>query len=136
MTIIVPLFAGVFIVWLMFKLATYALPFAVGIWSGFWLLHHDNGFLISIVGGFSLAIFVLALGQILFFAARSSAVRLVLIAVFALPAGIAGYNLIYSFGRLAADPGISLTVLSATGGLFIAIAASRQLAASPLEQQP
>lgn len=131
MLILLASLAGLFMLWLMFRLATYALPFGAGIWTALWLLHHDNGYLISVVAGFALGVCVLVAGQILFDTVRSPLIRLLLAAIFALPAGVAGYNLVYNLGRLAANPGIGLTILSWIGGAAVAIAASKHLAASP-----
>nr|WP_265269612.1 hypothetical protein [Sphingomonas lycopersici] len=78
MLIILAPLVGLFLLWLMFRLATYALPFAVGTWSAFWLLHHGNGYMLSILGGFALAVIVLAIGQFLFDTVRSPALRVAL----------------------------------------------------------
>lgn len=131
MLIIFAPLVGFFLVWLMFRLATYALPFGVGVWSGFWLLHHDNGYLISIVGGLAAAGIVLGVGQVLFETVRTPAIRLVLVAVFALPAGIAGYNMAYNLARLAAEPGLGLTILSVVAGVSVAFVASTRIASGP-----
>lgn len=134
MLIILAPLAGLFLLWLMVRLATYALPFAAGVWSAFWLLHHGNTHLISILGGFAAGVAVLATGQVMFATVRSPAIRFTLVGVFALPAGIAGYNLVYSLGRLAAEPGPGLTILSVMGGAGVAIVASTRLANRPAAQ--
>lgn len=136
MLIILAPLVGLFLVWLMFRLATYALPFAVGTWSAFWLLHHGNGYMLSILGGFALAVIVLAIGQVLFDTVRSPAPRVALGLVFALPAGIAGYNLINGLGRLVADQGLGLTILSWGGGGVIAIIAVQRLSYARRTENP
>lgn len=45
------LFAGLYLLWLLFRLATYALPGAAGISLAFWMRDHDYGYLAAILGG-------------------------------------------------------------------------------------
>ncbi|WP_375551407.1 hypothetical protein [Rhodophyticola porphyridii] len=80
-----------FLCWLVFTLAVYALPLFVGVTVGMWA--HDGG--AGMVGGF--AVGVVAAGgtaivdQLVFAFARPLWVRLIVAALFAGPAAIAGY---------------------------------------------
>jgi len=55
--------------------------------------------------------------------ATNPALRLIALAVFAVPAVIAGYALVHGVAKNAIDPGLMLSLLSGSAGLFIGIAA-------------
>lgn len=55
--------------------------------------------------------------------ARNPVLRLTALALFAVPAAIAGYALVHGVTRNMLDPGFGLMLLCGGGGLFIGIAA-------------
>lgn len=55
--------------------------------------------------------------------ARNPALRLIALAIFAVPAVVAGYALVHGVAKNAIDPGLMLNFLSGGAGLFIGIAA-------------
>ena len=57
--------AGLYMLALLFRLASYALPVYTGIGCAFLLLRHDYGHLAAIAGGLSAGISTLLLGQYL-----------------------------------------------------------------------
>jgi ABC-type proline/glycine betaine transport system permease subunit len=59
--------------------------------------------------------------------ARNPALRLGALAIFAVPAAIAGYGLVYGVTKNAIDSTVALNLLSGAGGLFIGIAAMLNL---------
>lgn len=59
--------------------------------------------------------------------AKNPALRLVALAIFAVPAAIAGYALVYGITKNAIDSTIALNLLGGAGGLFIGIAAMLNL---------
>ncbi|WP_432377196.1 hypothetical protein [Agrobacterium rosae] len=59
--------------------------------------------------------------------AKNPALRLIALAIFAVPAAIAGYALVYGVTRNAIDSTIVLNLLSGAGGLFIGVAAMLNL---------
>lgn len=122
------LFAGLYLLWLLFNLATYALPVATGISLAFWMRDHDYGYSAAILGGFAAGIAVLAIGQFLFAVIRSPIVRLAIALLFAIPAGVAGYHAVRGVMGLALDPGTTLSTLSWIGAVVIAATAWTRLA--------
>lgn len=141
--LVLGLFAGLYMIWLLFHLATYALPVGAGITLAFWMRDHDYGYLAAILGGLTAGIAILLVGQFLFALIRSPVLRLALLLVFAVPAGLAGYHAVRGVMGLAIDPGMALSLLSWTGGIAIAFTAWTRLArgaasgpASPIPAPP
>ena len=126
--LVLGLFAGLYLLWLLFRLAVYALPVATGVSLAFWIRDHDYGYLAAILGGFAAGVAVLVIGQILFTVIRSPIVRLAIALLFAIPAGIAGYHAVQGVVGLAIDPGVMLSSLSWIGGVTIAVTAWMRLA--------
>ena len=52
--------------WIMFNLAVYALPFAIGLTSGMYLYETGQGVFLSIIAGLFIGGFVAALGEFAF----------------------------------------------------------------------
>ena len=59
--------------------------------------------------------------------AKNPALRLIALAVFAIPATIAGYALVHGVTKNFIDSTIALNMLGSAGGLFIGIAAMLNL---------
>ncbi|RIA46745.1 hypothetical protein DFR49_1300 [Hephaestia caeni] len=138
MTIILILgvFAGLYMLWLVFSLAIYALPFWAGVTTAFFMHNHGQGLIASILGGFGVAILVLAGGQVLFSTVRSPLARLGLALLYAVPAGIAGYHAVYGIGSMAIGAGAIVTILSWIGAFVIAAAAWRRLTTLDVATSP
>lgn len=131
--LVLGLFAGFYMIWLLFKLAVHALPVGAGICIAFWMRDHDHGYVAAILGGFVAGIAILLIGQFLFAVIRAPILRLVLALMFTIPAGIAGYHAVQGIMRLAFGPGTLLSALSWTGAIVIAFAAwSRLMGADSL----
>ena len=122
------LFAGLYMLWLLFSLATYALPVGAGVALALSLRGHDCGYATAILCGFVAGTTVLALGRLLLVLVHSPLVRLALVLIYAVPAGIAGFHAVRGVMGLALDPGAMLSVLSWIGGVTIAIVAGKRLA--------
>jgi hypothetical protein len=79
---------------LLYFCAVYIVPFAVGVWVAFWAIHAGSGeiggFAIGAVAGVALFL----IGKVIFQTSRSSTVRWLVAIVFAIPAAIAGFNLV------------------------------------------
>lgn len=125
--LVLGLFAGLYMIWLLFNLAVHALPVGAGISIAFWMRDHDHGHLAAMLGGLATGIAILLIGQFLFAVIRAPILRLVLALMFAIPAGIAGYHAVQGVMQLALDPGTLLSVLSWTGAIVIAFAAWSRL---------
>ncbi|EZP68888.1 hypothetical protein BV96_04122 [Sphingomonas paucimobilis] len=131
--LVLGLFAGLYLLWLLFRLAVYALPVAAGISVAFWMRDHDFGYLAAL-GGFATGVVVLVVGQFLCTVIRSPIVRLAIALLFAIPAGIAGYHAVLGVIGFAIDPGVMLSTLSWIGGVIIAVTAWIRLASLEISQ--
>lgn len=125
--LILGLFAGLYMLWLLFRMAVYALPVAIGISLAFWLHEHGQNYPVAVLGGFAGGVTVLVAGQLLLAYARSPLIRLGVALLFVVPAGIAGYHAVYGIAGLAIDPGTMLSLLSWAGAIMIAVAAWTRL---------
>jgi len=80
-----------FLCWLLFAFAVYALPLFVGVTAAIWA--HNSG--AGVVGGLAIGVLaacaVAIVGQLVFAFARPLWVRLIVAALFAGPAAVAGY---------------------------------------------
>ena len=122
------LFAGLYAIVLLFRLAVHALPIMAAIGGTFWLHDHGHGFPAAILLGSSLGLGLALGGQHLFGAARSPLVRLALGLAFAVPAGIAGYHAAGAVAGIAIEPGAVLSIVSWLGAVTVAGTAVARLA--------
>ena len=103
--------------------AIYALPFFVGLTAFQWVYATEAGFLTSGLTALGAALASIALVIVVVGVAKNPAVRLVALAVFAVPAFIAGYALVYGIMKNATDSAILLNAVGITAGVIIGIAA-------------
>ena len=122
-------FAGLYLILLLFRLASIALPLFAGIGAGFWLLDRGFGYLPSIAGGLLLGIFILWAGRILC-AILPPLYRGLVALAFAIPAGFAGYQAAKGIAGLALTDGAVLELLAIAGALTAAVAAWQSLGTS------
>lgn len=106
-----------------YNLAIYALPFMVGLSAAQYTWGAGGGILLSGLAAIGAALVSIGLVIAVLGFARNPALRLIALAVFAVPAVIAGYALIHGVAKNAIDPGLILYLLSGSAGLFIGIAA-------------
>ncbi|HEV2605631.1 MAG TPA: hypothetical protein VGU24_18440 [Microvirga sp.] len=81
-----------FMLWLLFTFAVYALPFYAGLSAAFFAYQHDAGLVGAAVIGLIAAGLVFGVGQALFATLRSPFARTLVAAIYAAPAGVAGYH--------------------------------------------
>lgn len=118
--------AAIYIAVLMFRLAAVALPLYAGIGISSYLIGRDFGYPASIAAG-------LLVGALILFAGRALCAvlppfyRAIVAAVFAGPAGFAGYQAAKGLAGLAIGGGYALEVLGFAGALAAAVAAWRGL---------
>ena len=93
--------AGVYLLWLMFRLAALALPVYAGIAAALLLRDANHGYIEAIAAGLVVGGAIWFAGNALLAIARSPLLRLAVAALFAVPAGFAGYLLAYSVAELA-----------------------------------
>lgn len=110
-----------------YNFAIYALPFMVGLTAFQYVYETDAGFMMSALAAAGAALLSVALVIGVLGFAKNPFLRLVAVAVFAIPAAVAGYALVYGVTKNAIDSTISLNLLGGAGGLFIGIAAMLNL---------
>ncbi|MBA4788629.1 MAG: hypothetical protein H2042_02945 [Rhizobiales bacterium] len=81
-----------FFCWLLFTLAVFALPLFAGFTAGTWAYGTGAGWLGAILVGFAAAALTFGLGRFLLSAVRTTSARLLIAAVFAIPAALAGFH--------------------------------------------
>lgn len=110
-----------------YNFAIYALPFMVGLSAFQYVYGTGAGFLMSGFAALGAALLSIGLVIAVLGFARNPALRLIALAIFAVPAAIAGYALVYGVTKNAIDSAIALNLLGGAGGLFIGIAAMLNL---------
>jgi hypothetical protein len=122
--------AGLYMLALLFRLASYALPVYAGIGCAFLLLRHDFGHLAAIIGGLTAGIATLLLGQCLIAFIRSPLLRAVIALLFAIPAAIAGFQAAHALGSLATDSSTLLAAFGSIAALATSLSAWRSVTMS------
>ena len=117
------------ICWVLFSLAVYALPFFVAVTVGHTLYTSEVGLIGAIAAAFFAGAATLILGQIAFATIRSTPVRLTLGALYAFPAGIAGFHAIKGLSGMG-DADETWTLVSAgIGAVIVGVTAWGRVAA-------
>ena len=106
-----------------YNLAIYALPFMVGLSAAQFVYSAGAGVLMSGLAAIGAALLSIGLEIAILGFAKSPVLRLIALAVFAVPAAIAGYALVHGVAKNAIGPGVALNLLCGIGGFFIGIAA-------------
>lgn len=106
-----------------YNLAIYALPFMVGLTAAQYAWAAGAGLFMTGFAAIAAALGAIALVIDVLGFAKNPALRLIALAIFAVPAAIAGYALVHGVTKNAVDSAIVLNLLGGTGGLFIGIAA-------------
>ncbi|WP_233443198.1 hypothetical protein [Bradyrhizobium brasilense] len=86
--------------WAIFALAVYALPFFVALICGMIAFHGGAGVIGALLVGSVAGALTLAAGEVAFAVTRSLALRLVIATIFAVPAAIAGYNVVFALSQI------------------------------------
>ncbi|WP_374394952.1 hypothetical protein [Sphingopyxis sp.] len=128
--------AGLYLIWLLFRLAAIALPCVAGVVVILQLLGHGFDHGAAIGTGFTSGLLLLLAGRHLYGSGRSTIMRILVALAFAIPAGIAGYHAMKGVSDLAsAGAGVS-SILSLAGALVAAVAALRSLGGGPVALTP
>ena len=106
-----------------YNLAIYALTFMVGLTAAQYAWAAGAGLFMTGFAAIAAALGAIALVIGVLGFAKNPALRLIALAIFAVPAAIAGYALVHGVTKNAVDSAIVLNLLGGTGGLFIGIAA-------------
>ncbi len=110
-----------------YNFAIYALPFMIGLTAFQYTYGTDAGFLMSGFAAIGAALLSVGLVIAVLGFAKNPALRLIALAIFAVPAAIAGYALVYGVTKNAIESTIVLNLLGGAGGLFIGTAAMLNL---------
>lgn len=121
--ILLAITAAIVVCVIAFYFAIYALLFMVGMTAFKWVYATEASFLMSGLAALGAALASIALVIAVVGIARNPAVRLLALAIFAIPACIAGYALIYGIMKNATDSAILLNFAGITAGVVIGIAA-------------
>ncbi|WP_175501167.1 hypothetical protein [Poseidonocella pacifica] len=105
--------------WLVFNLAVYALPFAVGLTTGLYLHEAGQGVLLSLIAGLFVGGFITALGEFAFDRIRWPPLKLAVGLIYAIPAGIAGFHAAKGLAEFGSAGAGTTTFLSWLGALII-----------------
>jgi len=89
-----------FFCWLLFTLATFALPFFVGLTVGMWAFHAGAGVLGGVVVGILTGSATFGIGQLALGFVPWIWLRVLIILLFVAPAVVAGYNATYGMARM------------------------------------
>ena len=124
-----------FMVYVLFSLAVYALPFFIALTVGMYLHVSEAGVLIALTTGLFAGVFTLLFGQIAFAKIGSSPVKLGIGALYAAPAGLAGYHAIRGLSEIGGASETWTTVLAWIGAAIVAGTAWVRIASltGPLE---
>ena len=106
-----------------YNFAIYALPFMVGLSAAQYAWGAGAGVVMSGFAAIGAALFSIALVIVVLGFAKNPALRLIALALFAVPAVIAGYALVYGITKNAIDSGLVLNLLGGMGGLVLGISA-------------
>jgi hypothetical protein len=99
--IILAFVALVYLCWLLFALAVYALPFFAGLSAGLAAYHSGSGPVGAIIVGAVAGAVTLQLGQVAFATVRSPLIRATVALLFAAPAALAGYHAALGLAQVA-----------------------------------
>jgi hypothetical protein len=110
---------------LLYFCAVYIVPFAVGVWIAFWAIHAGSGEISGFAIGAVAGVALFLTGKVTFQTSRSPAVQWLIAMTFAIPAAIAGFNLVEQVWPLIMTPTtwqyvIGVVVGAATGATVIA----------------
>jgi hypothetical protein len=113
-------FAGIgLFCWLIFTLAVYALPFLVGLTVFMLALHGGAGILGAPLVGITAGGITLAIGQTAFAMTRSVIARAIIAALFAIPATLAGYQVVFAMSQIGGPSSAWREIFACIGAVFV-----------------
>jgi len=114
--------------WLLFTLATFALPLFVGVSAGTWSVNTGTGWLGAILVGALAAGLTLGVGQVLLAVVRPMWAKLAIALVFVAPAIVAGYHATHGIAKLMMPSEIWQIVFSVIGAIAVGVTAYLRVA--------
>lgn len=127
-----------FMVYVLFALAVYALPFFVAITVGMHAYDSEAGLIAAFVSAFLAGGATLVAGQIAFATIKSVLIRLAIGALFAVPAGIAGFHAIKGLSEIGGAGETWTFIFAWIGAIVVGATAWARIAslAGPDEDAP
>lgn len=127
-----------FMVYVLFALAVYALPFFVAVTVGMYVYDSEASLIAAFVSAFLAGGATLVAGQIAFATIKSVPVRLAIGALFAAPAGIAGYHAIKGLSEIGGAGETWTLIFAWIGAIVVGATAWARIAslAGPDEDAP
>jgi len=127
-----------FMVYVLFALAVYALPFFVAVTVGMYVYDSEAGLIAAFVSAFLAGGATLVAGQIAFATIKSVPARLAIGALFAAPAGIAGYHAIKGLSEIGGAGETWTFVFAWIGAIVVGTTAGARIAslAGPDDDAP
>lgn len=104
--------------WLLFTLATYALPFLAGLTAGLAAFHSGAGVIGALIVGLVIGGATVALGQIAFAITRTPRIRAIIGLLYAVPATVAGYQVSLALAGISMSIGAWQTAFAVVGAVF------------------
>ncbi len=122
---------------LAFNLATYAVPFMAGLAAARFAYHTGSGLIGAGLVGFVAGLAVFGVLVFLFAALRPPILRITIALIFAAPAAVAGYELVWGIAHEYVPSHIWQQLFCITGGVVVGVSALLRLigAADPLPNQ-
>lgn len=126
------------IIYLLFTLAVYALPFFVAVMVGMYVCDTNAGLIAAFVSAFLAGAITLIAGQIAFATIRSVYVSFAIGAVYTAPAGITGYHAIKGLSEIGGAGETWTLVFAWIGAIVVGATAWGRIAslAGPNEDAP
>ena len=128
-----------FLCWMMFTLASLALPLALGLTAASWAYNTGAGLMAAIFVGLTAAGVTLGLGQFLLVVARPLWARGLIALAFVVPAAFAGYHATHGLVQYIMPSQAWQIIFSVIGGIAVGTAALLRLAgmtAAPWQDRP
>jgi hypothetical protein len=105
--------------WIAFNLAVYALPFAIGLTSGFFIYETGIGGYLSFLVGLLVGAIAVVLGELAFERVRFPLFRVAIGLIYAVPAGIVGFHAAKGLSSLGGTSDTTITLLLWLGALIV-----------------
>src|SRR5262249_11292763 len=134
--IVLALVGLVYLCWLLFALAVYALPLFAGVTAGLAIYHSGSGPIGAIIVGLIASTITLIAGQIAFMILRSPSIRAGIALLFAVPAAIAGYYAALGLVRIGIPTEGWRQAMALIGALVVAATAWMRMMLSAPRPMP
>jgi len=112
---------------LIYKVAVYALPVAVGFWCGFAALHSGSGVVVAFAIGFVAGAIVFGIGQSVWNSRQPKAFRYAIVLLFVVPAVWTGYCATEQLSTLVVPSAIWRSALAIIGAMAVGLTAFARL---------